>query len=334
VPGGSVLIASAPNATEFSARAEPYRRELLAHCYRMLGSVAEAEDLVQDTYLRAWRAYPTFEERVSFRAWLHRIATNACLTALHRRLSRVLPSAVVPPSGEVSDVHQAAAGVIWIKPIADDLVAPDTDDPAAIAAQRAGLRLAFIASLQYLPPRQRAVLLLRDVLEWSAAEVAEALDTSVVAVKSALQRARARLEQVAPNADDLREPTDAEVRTQLETYIAAFENADIHGLEQILRREAILETMPVAAWFAGREACLRVIAASLGSAGDWRMLPIRANTQPGAAAYFRGPDGTYRAFGVAVLTVTSGGITRITLWGEPTLVQRFGCPLQLAGVEH
>lgn len=331
MPGGSALNATPrPDATDFAARAEPYRRELLAHCYRMVGSVAEAEDLVQETYLRAWRAYSSFEERASLRAWLYRIATNTCLTTLQRRAPRRLPSAVIPASPDLSAISQAPPDLEWIEPIADDLVAPESDDPAAIALQRTWLRLAVIASLQYLPPRQRAVLLLRDVLAWSAAEVADALGTSVVAVKSSLQRARARREQVAPNADDMREPTDADVRAQLETYMTAFENADVRGLEQILRREAVLETMPTPAWFEGRAACLRVIRASLGAPGDWRMLPIQANGQPAAAAYQRGSDGSHKAFGIALLTVTSRGITRITLWSGVALVERFGQPLALS----
>lgn len=330
VRGERTLTTSVPDVAEFSARTEPYRRERVAHCYRMLGSVDEAEDLVQDTYLRAWRAYGSFEERASLRAWLYRIATNACLTALHSRRRRELPSAVVPPSPDLSSVAPAPGNAAWIEPIADDLVAPDSDDPATITAEHAGLRLAFIASLQYLPPRQRAVLLLRELLDWSAAEVAEALGISVAAVKSCLQRARARLDQVAPKPEDLREPTDAEVQAQLDTYMRAFETADIRGLERILRAEAVLETMPAPAWFAGREACLRVIAASLGAPGDWRMLPIRANSQPGAAAYFRGPDGVHHAFGIALLTVSTRGITCITLWSEPALVQRFGRPREIA----
>jgi RNA polymerase sigma-70 factor (ECF subfamily) len=323
------------DAADFASRTEPHRRELLAHCYRMLGSVDDAEDLVQETYLRAWRAFGQLNERGSLRSWLYRIATNVCLTTLRRHpRRRWLPSGVVGPSADLAFATATAAtddrDYDWVQPLPDALVAPESDDPAAVTLLRGNLRLAFIASLQYLPPRQRAVLLLREVLDWPAAEVAEALGTSTVAVKSSLQRARARLDEVAPNMDDLDEPTDADRQAQLETYMSAFEQSDASGLERILRREAVLETMPSPTWFDGRVACLRVIQASVGAPGDWRMLPIAANGQLGNAAYLRGADGRHHAFGVALLTLNRREIGRITLWGDPPLVTRFGLPLELA----
>ena len=179
---------------EFVQRAEPFRRELLAHCYRMLGSADEAEDLVQETYLRAWRAYGSFEGRSSMRTWLYRIATNACLTALEQRGRRALPSGLGGPSDDPdAPPVPADPGVAWLQPIPDALVTPYSADPAAIVTARESLRLALIASLQYLPARQRAVLLLREVLGFPASEVAAMLGTSTAAVKSTLQRARARL---------------------------------------------------------------------------------------------------------------------------------------------
>jgi RNA polymerase sigma-70 factor (ECF subfamily) len=312
---------------EFARRTEPFRRELLAHCYRMLGSIDEAEDLVQETYLRAWRAYGGFEGRSSLRVWLYRIATNACLSALQHSSRRALPSGLGGPVEDQEAVPAVAApDVRWLQPIADALVTPESEDPAVIVAGREGLRLALIASLQHLPARQRAVLILREVLAFPAAEVAAMLDTSTAAVKSLLQRARSRLEQVASAAEQVDEPAEPELRELLDQYITAFENADVSAMEQVLRKDAALEVVPSGTWVAGREHCLRIIREVLGSPGDWRMLPTSANGQPAAAAYLRGDDGTHRAFGIAVLTTTSTGIARIVVFGEPDLVTSFGFP--------
>src|SRR3954451_18390399 len=185
------------DSAEFATQTEPFRRELLAHCYRMLGSVDEAEDLVQETYLRAWRSHGGFEGRASVRTWLYQIATNACLTAVQRRARRPLPSGPAGPGGAPSAPPGAGREAAWLQPVPDALVTPESDDPAAVAVSRESLRLALIASLQYLPPRQRAVLILRDVLAFPATEVAEILGTTTPAVKSSLQRARAQLRQVA-----------------------------------------------------------------------------------------------------------------------------------------
>ncbi|MDT7646656.1 MAG: polymerase sigma-70 factor, subfamily, partial [Pseudonocardiales bacterium] len=212
-----------PDAREFVADTEQFRGELVAHCYRMLGSLADAEDLVQDTYLRAWRAYDRFEGRSSVRSWLYRIATNVCLTALRGRGRRALPSGVGAPEPDPNaPLAPAPRDLSWLQPIPTSLVDPAAADPGAIVAAREGVRLALVASLQYLPPRQRAVLILRDVLAFSAAEVAELLDTSSTAVKSTLQRARARLHELSPTADDVTEPAEPELRAVLERYITAF----------------------------------------------------------------------------------------------------------------
>jgi RNA polymerase sigma-70 factor, ECF subfamily len=308
-----------PGGGDFAARTEPFRRELLAHCYRMLGSVDDAEDLVQETYLRAWRSFGAFEGRASVRTWLYQIATNACLNALRSRARRPLPSGLGAP-GEAA-AQDAHADVTWLQPIPDALVA----DPAAIAVSRESLRLALIASLQYLPGRQRAVLLLRDILAFPAADVATMLGTTTTAVKSTLQRARARLEQLAPVPEEVTEPTEPQARAVLEQYIAAFENADAAALERLLRRDAMLEMPPSATWFSGGEATT-VAVSGLGTAGDWRMIPSRANGQPAAAAYRRDADGTYRAYGIVVLTVTSDAITRIVVFGDTGLFAAFGLP--------
>jgi RNA polymerase sigma-70 factor (ECF subfamily) len=315
-----------PDNGEFADLTEPFRRELLAHCYRMLGSVADAEDLVQETYLRAWRSYRGFEGRSSVRTWLYQIATNACLTDLQRRGRRPLPSGLGGP-GEDPEVPLAPArsDIAWLQPIPDALVTPESRDPAVIVASRESLRLALIASLQYLLPRQRAVLILRDVLAFPAAEVAELLGTTTVAVKSTLQRARARLERVAPAADQVTEPAEPERRALLDRYIAAFENAEPAALEQLLRQDATLELPPSPAWFAGGDAVAQAVS-GLGSPGEWRMIPTSANGQPAAAAYRRGGDGTYGAYGIVVLTVTTTGIAQIVVFGDPGLFPAFGLP--------
>ncbi len=315
-------------SAEFAERAEPFRRELLAHCYRMLGSADEAEDLVQETYLRAWRGYGDFEGRASVRVWLYRIATNACLTALEQRGRRALPSGLGAPADDPdAPPGSAEPGVPWLEPIPDARVLPDTADPAAIVTAREGLRLALIASLQYLPPRQRAVLLLREVLGFPAAEVAVMLATSTAAVKSSLQRARARLEAAAPAPDDVIEPADPRARALLEEYMAGFEHADTAALERALRADAALEMVGTRTWFSGRVRCLRYLAHVVGSPGDWRMAPTLANGQPAVAAWYRDTGGRSQALGIAVLTVTAAGISRITVFaGGPAQVARFGFP--------
>ena len=306
---------------EFLPRAEPYRRELLAHCYRMLGSVHDAEDLVQETYLRAWRAYDGFEGRSSVRTWLYQIATNTCLTARQHRTRRALPSGLGGPGED----YESGSEFGWLQPIPDALVTGEANDPAAIAVTRDSLRLALIASFQYLPPRQRAVLLLREVLAFPAQDVARMLGTTTVAVKSALQRARTRLSEVAPADRQLALPPEPAARALLDQYIAAFEHADAAALERLLRRDAALELPPSSVWFTGGEAIATAVV-GLGYPGEWRMVPTSANGQPAAAAYRRDADGTYRAYGVAVLTVATTGIARIVVFGEPGLLARFGLP--------
>jgi RNA polymerase sigma-70 factor (ECF subfamily) len=319
-----------PNRAEFALRGEPFRRELLAYCYRMLGSTDEAEDLVQETYLRAWRAYDRFEGRSSLRVWLYRIATNVCLNALGPRRRRVLPSGLGGP-GTDADIPLGSMepDVDWLQPLPDALVAPESEDPAAIVAGREGLRLALIASLQYLAPRQRAALILREVLDIPASEVASMLNTTVPAVKSALQRARARLEEVDPTEERMEEPTEPRARELLDQYIAGFEDADTVALERALRTDAAIEMVGTRTWFAGRATCLRFLHHVIGSHGHWRMLATRENGQPAAAAYQRTGDRTYEAYGLAVLTVTHAGIARIVVFAGADLVSRSGLPSTL-----
>jgi len=310
--------------SDFIRDTEPFRRELLAHCYRMLGSAHDAEDVVQETYLRAWRGYRAFENRSSVRTWLYRIATNACLTALAHGSRRVLPSGLGAPADDPQSEQVPAPDVLWLQAIPDTWV---TNDPATVVTSRESLRLALVASLQHLPAQQRAVLLLRDVLAFPATDVAAMLDISVAAVKSALQRARARMRDVAPSADEVIESREPRARDLLEKYMTAFETADTALLEEALRHDAALEMVGSRTWFAGRATCLPYLAEVVGVPGDWRMVAIAANGQPAAAAYRRDNDGVLRAFGIAALDVTASGIARIVVFGEPGLVTLFGLPL-------
>ena len=314
----------------FVRETEPFRREMLAHCYRMLGSVDDAEDVVQETYLRAWRSYGAFEGRSSVRTWLYRIATNACLTALERPGRRVLPSGLGGPEPDPRAAPEPGPGVRWLQPIPDALVVPVDGDPAAVVAAREGLRLALIAALQYLPGTQRAVLILRDVLSFPATEVAGILDLSVTAVKSSLQRARGRLRELSLAADDIAEPASPGARAVLDQYMAAFQDADTAALQRLLRDDTQMEATPIRNWYAGSKTCVPFLSNwILGAPGDWRMLPTSANGQPAAVGYRLGPDGGRHAYGVVVLGVTGTRISRIVSFGEPALAARFGFPATL-----
>jgi RNA polymerase sigma-70 factor, ECF subfamily len=312
---------------DFSSLTGRFRGELLAHCYRMMGSAEEAEDLVQETYLRAWRSYDGFEGRSSVRTWLYRIATNVCLTAIERRGRRPLPSGLGGPAEDPEAQLVAGPEVPWLQPLPDALLAGKQEDPAAAAASRAGVRLALVAALQYLPARQRAVLILRDVLEWPAAEVASLLGTTTTAVNSGLRRARAQLAKALPAEDELAEPAEPGRRAVLDRFAAAFENADAGALAELLRQDVILEMPPLLTWFTGRQTVTRFLASRVFAAtGPFRMVPVMANGQPGFAAYWREHDGLYRAREVVIPTVTRDGISRIVVFQDPALVTAFGLP--------
>jgi len=312
---------------DFTSATGRFRGELLAHCYRMLGSAEEAEDMVQETYLRAWRSYAGFEGRSSVRTWLYRIATNACLTALERRGRRPLPSGLGAPSGDPETPVVAGPEMPWLQPLPGALLAAERADPASVTASRAGIRLAFVAALQHLSARQRAVLILRDVLEWPAAEVANLLGTTTTAVNSGLRRARAQLAQALPAEDELAEPAEPDRRALVDRFAAALENADVTALAQLLAEDVALEMPPALTWFTGRPAVVAFTASQLlTEPGALRLVPVTANGQPAFAVYRRDSGTAYHAHALQVLTVTATGIARIVAFTDPGLFASFGLP--------
>lgn len=332
---------------QFGDLLEKHRHELRVHCYRMLGSLDDAEDLVQETFLRAWRYRHTYTGQSTIRAWLYRIATNACLDQLarHPRRPRPVPT---PPGVTPALATQPAAEVEWLQPYPDNLIdarAPDDAGPDATVVAKETIELAYLAVIQHLPPRQRAVLILRDVLGWSTAEVADLIGTSLPAVKSALQRARATLKERLPRRRDewpaTEDPTSAE-RVLLQRYIAAHEEADVDALARLLAEDVKLAMPPHPYWFAGRDALLQLSAQVFDPTSTWyhgrfRALPTRANRQPAVAQYVERPsadrtrnlrDGEFRAQVLDVLRIENGQIVEITAF-EPDVFPAFGLPLAL-----
>jgi RNA polymerase sigma-70 factor (ECF subfamily) len=313
---------------EFEHRADPYRRELLAHCYRMLGSVDEAEDLVQETMLRAWRSYDRYDDRrASLRTWLYRIATNACLTALSGRSRRPLPSGLGAPGEDTEQALVPALDVPWLQPIPDAMLGATPGDPATAVGVQGSLRLAFVAAMQYLPARQRAILILREVLEFSAAEVADILATTPAAVNSGLQRARARLDDVSAAEDRIAEPSDPATRALIDQYVAAFETADVPALTRLLTDQVVMEMPPVPLWFVGPQHYGQFIDRVYRMNGPhWRMLRTTANGQPAVGAYVRHDTDAYQAHTLQVFSVTPSGISRNVVFWDPHLFELFGLP--------
>jgi RNA polymerase sigma-70 factor, ECF subfamily len=300
-----------------------HRGELHVHCYRMLGSVQDAEDLVQETLLRAWRARATFQERASPRTWLYQIATNACLTALARRPPRLLPEDVSAPSGEVA----------WLEPYPDHLlgrVADTAPGPDVLYDQREATELAFVAALQHLPPRQRAVLLMRDVIGLDVAEVAQQLASSREAISSAHQRARATLRQRMDRPTQRR--LNASEQRLLERYAAAWEDGDLDGFVDLLSEGVVLSMPPMPEWFAGRAAVHGFFAWAWGHAGPgpFRLVPTTANTQPAFGLYGLAPDGDgYTPQAIQVLMLEGDRIARLHGFIRPDLFGLFGLPARL-----
>jgi RNA polymerase sigma-70 factor, ECF subfamily len=323
----TMVLTERPADEDFLRQADPFRRELLAHCYRMLGSVHDAEDLVQETYLRAWRSYDRFEGRSSLRTWLYRIATRVCLTALESRSKRPLPTGLGGPGAEAGDALVEQPEVPWLEPVPDVMVGAERSDPAAIVTSRESVRLALIAALQHLPPRQRAVLILRDVLQWRAAEVAKVLNTTTTAVNSILQRARAQLDEVTPQEEDIVEPAAAEQRELLDRFVTAFERKDISAMVELFTKDAIWEMPPFTGWYQGAENIARLIDTQCPAQGpgDMRLVPTWANGQPAFGLYMREGD-VYRPFNLPVLTLSSSGVEHVASFFDTRLFATFGLP--------
>ena len=301
--------------------AQRYRRELLAHCYRMTGSVYEAEDLVQETYLRAWRSYDGFEGRSSVRTWLYRIATNVCLTNLEGKDRRPLPTGLGTEDARPGDELVKDTEIAWLEPV------PDT---AVMVAERDSIRLAFIAALQYLPARQRAVLILRDVLRWKAAEVAEAMDTTTAAVNSALQRAHAILAEKELTEETVTRDLDQRQEALLEKYVAAFWRKDIDQIVSMLTADAIWEMPPFTGWYRGAETIGKLIDTQCpGGAHDMPMVATTANGQPAFGLYMRAPEGDFVPFHLQVLTLDGDRVSHVGAFFDQRLFATFGLPARL-----
>jgi RNA polymerase sigma-70 factor, ECF subfamily len=310
----------------FDRLAEPFRTELLAYCYRMLGSAHDAEDLVQETYLRAWRAREQYDEsRSSLRTWLYRIATNVCLTALEVRGRRPLPSGLVGASDPLGPLVRGENP--WLQPLPDSWL--DAGDPARAVIDRNSLRLAFAAALQHLSARQRGALILRDVLSFSAAEAADILGTTVVSVNSSLQRARARVKEAGAAREQPTEPSAADQRAWVDRYMRAFERADVEGLKRLLTEDVLMEMPPMVNWFTGPASYGLFMGWVFEAAGtDWRLMPVAANGQPGFAAYCRSGTG-YELHTLQVFTVTAGGISRNSVFQDAEVFACFALPPRL-----
>lgn len=300
------------NEVDFAELVEQHRRELHIHCYRMLGSFDEAEDVVQEVFLRAWRGRYGFAGRSSLRVWLYQIATNACLDVRRRAARRTEP-------------------LSWMQPYPDrllDQIAPSEDEPDAVYVAKETIELAFLAALQLLPPRQRAVLILRDILNWSTAETAALLETGPAAVNSALQRARATVRKHWSRGTPRLTATDSEL-SLLHSYIEAHERADPAAVIELLGRDVRMSISHLGLWD-GRAAVAAALTRGMGSRGDWRMVPVWANRQPAAATYVRGRgESTFRAFAVTLLRVDDGLITDISAFEVPGLFSAFALPATL-----
>jgi RNA polymerase sigma-70 factor (ECF subfamily) len=327
--------ANVANQNDFAKLAEPYRHELQVHCYRMLGSIQDAEDLVQETLLRAWQKLDTYAGRASFRAWLYKIATNACLDALDRRPRRTMPQARQPASGPNEPPLPPITEPIWLEPIPDDMLADEKASPAARYDARESITLAFIAALQVLPPRQRAVLILRDVLDLRAEEVARLLELTVPSANSALHRARTTMaEHYDPKGIENAKvkPTDERTRLLLERYIRAWEAADVDALIALFKEDAVYPMPPLPSWYQGKVA-IRTFISSNVLAGDargrWKMVPTHANGGPALAVYRRDDaSGVYQAFAIQTLTFDGDLLAEVTTFPNPYLFRYFNLPVE------
>jgi RNA polymerase sigma-70 factor, ECF subfamily len=323
-----VLAAQAGDQMAFETLVGAYRRELLVHCYRMLGSLHDAEDLVQETLLRAWEKRATLTSPGSYRAWLYRIATNLCLNALTRVPRRSLPPDTHPPSDPTRLSLPRLREPIWLEPFPDDLLADQHSDPEDRALQREHITLAFLVALQHLTPAQRAILLLREVLEWPAVEVAEWLDLSVPAVNSSLQRARRTLHQLHEGSEASIALPSLQLQDLLERYVTLWEQADIPGLVALLREDAWFTMPPLPDWFQGRAAITTFFRTTVFTfPGKWRLLPTRANGSPAFGLYrWEAEAGGYRLFGLLVLGMVGEQIANMVTFLELSSLSSFALP--------
>lgn len=332
---GRLAAARAAGEDAFLQLVAPLRKEVQAHCYRMVGSLQDAEDLVQETLLRAWRSLDHFEGRSSLRSWLYRIATNACLDLLEKRPRRSLPSMERPAADPSAPIEPPIEEPIWLEPYPDDALGEPALGPEAKYSLRQSIALAFLTALQILPPRQRAVLILREVLGWSAAEVGEALELSVPAVNSALQRARAAVEaRAGAGREETRvqpDDRDSPRRQLLRRYVSAWEIGDVAALVAVLREDASLAMPPTPSWYQGRGPIAAWLSANLmaGDArGRFRLLETAANGAPAFALYQLDPgSGLYQARAIQVVQLEEDGLIReVHTFLNPALVRRFGLP--------
>jgi len=315
--------------TEFRVEdLEQYRRELTGYCYRMLGSAFEAEDAVQDAMVRAWKALDTFEGRSAVRSWLYRIATNVCLDMLRGRQRRALAMDLGPAGTADSFLGATRAENAWVTPVPDGRVVPDDGDPAAVAEARESIRLAFVTALQHLPARQRAVLILREVLRWQATEVAELLDTSVASVNSALQRARATLSTL-DTGETRSQPVTADQRAMLDRYVDAFERYDISSLVSLLRDDVVMSMPPYDFWLRGPvEMAKWFLGQGIGCKGS-RLLAVEANGSAAFASYKRDPNGGHAPWSIQVIEMSGDRIVGHHNFLDTALFAAFGLPAHL-----
>jgi RNA polymerase sigma-70 factor (ECF subfamily) len=321
-----------PDAAELEHRLEQHRAELTAYCYRMLGSPFEAEDAVQDTFVRAWRSFDRFEGRAALRSWLYRIATNVCLDLLSGRERRALPMDLGPAWNPDGPIGRTLPEVTWIEPVPDGLVVPAESDPAEVAVSRETIRLAFVAALQHLPPRQRAVLILCEVLRWKATEVAELLDTSVASVNSALQRARATLESSDVTSNDEAPVMDESQRELLARYVEAFERYDMDALTSLIREDARQSMPPYELWLSGRENILRWWVGPGAACRGSRVIPtVAANGSPAFGQYRPSASGSgHDPWALQVLEIADGRIVEFTFFLDTErMFPLFGLPARL-----
>ena len=323
-----VLAAQAGDPEAFETLVGAYRRELLVHCYRMLGSLSDAEDLVQETLLQAWKKRATLTSPQSYRAWLYRIATNLCLNRLKRAPRRLLPSETHPPSSPSGLVPPPLREPIWLEPFPDDLLAGPGADPEDRAERSERITLAFLMALQHLTPVQRAILLLREVLEWEASEVAEWLHLSVPAVNSSLQRARRALRQCHVGSEAKPSAPRFQLQELLDRYVTLWEKADIPGLVALLREDAWFSMPPFPVWYQGRADIAALFQTSLFSPGQqWHLLPTSANGSPAFGLYRREAEADdSRLFGLVVLDVEGEQIGSLVAFLDVASFTSFGLP--------